>query len=80
MTIYLFKHSRPLANLHISDIVAVDGKANCGADFVESVLPCCSRVDVQKLVDWVEHHLQNVGVSRNEYVGLGTLNHSYSRR
>ena len=53
----LLRTSWPFANLHIANIVAIDGETYGCADSVESVLTCCAGVDVQKLVDWVEHHL-----------------------
>ena len=76
----LFKYSWPLANLHIANVVAINREAYRGADFVESILSRRTRIDVQKLIDWVEHHFQNVRMTRNENIGLGTLNHSYGRR
>ena len=70
---------RPLADLHVADVCAVDCHADCRANLVESVVARSSRIDVQKIVNRVVHHTQNMRMTRYEYPRM-QLRNTLNRR
>ena len=67
-------YSGPFAEFHILDSLAIDGKAQSSAHFVEAVAPCCAWVDVEHFVDLVVLDTQNVRVSRDKNLWSASLN------
>ena len=44
---YFMSDSRPFAQFHILDCATVDGEAECGANLMEAIAPCSTRIEVQ---------------------------------
>lgn len=69
--------SRPLANLHIANIVAIDGEAYGCSDLVKTILAGRTRIYVQKLIHRVEDNFKYVRVPCDEDIGACALYHPY---
>lgn len=53
----------PVADLHVADVAAVDGKAYGCADVMESVAACGARVDMEQVIYVIVDNLQDVRVA-----------------
>lgn len=77
---YCILFSGELPNLHIANLFAVDFESDSGAHFVGTIFSCCSRVDVEQVIDRVIDDFEDVRVSRNEDFGSACLNFRYGAR